>query len=155
MTPLPRGKVDLEVPPVDGFTYTPEPDVPVPWVQLALPSGGEGLTFGVREGGVPVGSLIVVDEIRHGRYVERLFKEPVGIVTDSTDSTAGTLYVTNTTRAQWQMLAATPVVAATLPDDDLGQWVWQHDDLTLDRHRHTGDGAMGERSHRRPAATRP
>ena len=28
------------------------------------------------------------------------------------------------------MLAATPVVAATLPDDDLGQWVWQHDDLT-------------------------
>ena len=131
VTPLaPAAALNLEVPPVDGFTYTPQPDLPVPWMQLNLPDGGEGLAIGVREGGLPVGSLIVVDEIRHSRYVDRLFSEPVGIVRDSTETSEGTWYVTNTTHARWQSLANTPVVAATLPDDDLGQWVWEHDGLT-------------------------
>jgi hypothetical protein len=38
VTPLPRGDLDVQIPPVDGFTYTPDPDLPVPWLQLALPS---------------------------------------------------------------------------------------------------------------------
>jgi hypothetical protein len=131
VTPLPpAATLNLEVPPVDGFTYTPQPDLPVPWLQLNLPDGGEGLAFGVREDSLPVGSLIVVDGIRHGRYVHRLFDEPVGIVRDSIETDEGTLSVSNTTHAHWQMLAAVPVVAATIPEDDLGQWVWDHGDLT-------------------------
>jgi hypothetical protein len=126
----PSDDMRMEVPAVEGFSYGPRPDAPVPWDELALPDGATGVAFAVREAGAPIGTVVVVDDLSHNRYLDQLFDRPAEVERDRTNTSTETLIVTNTTRYRWQMLAGVPAVVATFPEADHGRWVWQHDGLT-------------------------
>jgi hypothetical protein len=121
-SPLEAGDFDVELPAVEGYSYTPVPERPVPWEQLDLPGFLSGYAFGVRQSGVSIGTIVVLDQFGLTGYIKQLFDETVRL--------AGANGAEGSVRAGWRALGGAPVLALTLPSGMVGQWVWGHDGRT-------------------------
>jgi hypothetical protein len=125
---LTPGEFDVEMPAVEGYTYSVIPTSSIPSAQLDLPGDVDGVAFEVSTAGASIGSIVVVDDFGLPTYLDQLFDAPVLIELDSGSGGDETLVPANdAARAVWQPFSGMPVIAATLPDDDRGQWVWGHD----------------------------
>jgi hypothetical protein len=125
------GDVGVALPPVAGYVSTLRATVPGAWpLQLNFPHDVTGAAHDVQQAGVGIGSVLVVDGLDLPTYVARLFDAPVSIHRDAEQTDDGTLMLANLVRSGWQSFAGIPVVAATNPDGQVGQWVWGHDGHT-------------------------
>jgi hypothetical protein len=121
----------VELPAVAGYTSAPRPSVPIAWMrQLDFPHEATGAARDVQQGAVGIGSVMIVDGLDLADYVARLFDDRVGFERDTEQTDDGTWTVTDLVRSRWQAFAGIPVVTATVPDGDAGQWVWGHDGHT-------------------------
>ena len=75
-----------------------------------------------------VGHLVVVEDFGLATDLNRLFDEPV-VIEPGTTPFEQVTGATNQARTVWRAFGGMSVVTATLPDDDLGQWLWTHDGL--------------------------
>ena len=78
-----------------------------------------------------VGTLVVVDGLDFADYSERLFDEEVEIVADIDPAGDELVVLTNSALPTWRNVGGVPVIVATVPDVDDGQWVWEHDGRTF------------------------
>ena len=61
----------------------------------------------------------------------RLFDQQVEIVADIDPAGDELLVLTNSALPTWRNVGGVPVIVATVPDVDDGQWVWEHDGRTF------------------------
>ena len=115
------------------------------------PTAVEGLAIGVDRDGVGVGTVLIVDDFGLATYVNRLFDAPVTIE-HGLPLGDGAPVAASETRAVWQSFGGVPVVAATAPDDGVGQWVWGHDGIVWIAFGSLSDGGPGHRARRSAAA---
>jgi hypothetical protein len=104
-----------------------------------LPGGARVYPVDVRRGDTSIGQLVVAGRLEPNQlfdtYVGTLLDDlvPVEVVPASqTDGGKTQLVVVNTSLGQWDSIADAAVIAARLPDGDVGRWVWLHDGLIWD-----------------------
>ncbi len=117
------------VPEIAGYRMgAPEPNT-VPWPQFELPADVTVHAVAIGTVDRVLGALVVVAGLDAVEHVDTVFEDAVQLTTSSLEMDTGTFYVSNGAVPMWRDHGV-PVIEATLPDDDTGQWLWTHDELT-------------------------
>jgi hypothetical protein len=125
---------------VPGFTTGTSEDGSVAWPFLELADGAVAHPVSVMSADGEIGTLVVVDRMEFGNYVDRLFEDEVELVADVAVADDELVAVVNPARAIWSDVGGRPVIVASVPEVDDGRWVWEHDGRTFIA---SGSSAMG------------
>jgi hypothetical protein len=116
---------------VPGFNTEPRHAGEFPWFVFTLPDFVRVQPLSVTSIEGDLGTLVVVDGLDFADYSDQLFDEEVQVVADSESADGELPVITGNTRPTWRTIEGMPVIGATVPDVDGGQWVWEHDGRTF------------------------